>query len=146
LVALQAGGYSHKWQSAYVLGNLVIGVGLLVAFGIWEWKGAAHPLIPKEIFAGQRIVAAAFCVTFVSGMNFYSFINFSPLIFFNLFGQGPVIIGLKGFASALGITIGAVLVNSLLSVLRGHNRELLLTSTIVMSPSPYSRCAELLNE
>lgn len=50
LVALQAGGYSHPWTSAYVLATLIIGVLLIAAFVMWEWKYAKMPMVPREMF------------------------------------------------------------------------------------------------
>jgi hypothetical protein len=43
-----------------------------------EWKGARALMIPKELFAEQRIVGAAFLIAFVAGVYYYSLINFSP--------------------------------------------------------------------
>ena len=46
LVALQAGGYSHPWVSAYVLATLIVGLLLIVTFVVWEWKFAPYPMVP----------------------------------------------------------------------------------------------------
>ncbi|OCT44607.1 putative major facilitator superfamily transporter [Cladophialophora carrionii] len=73
LVALQSGGSSHPWKSAYVLCMLFIGAALIAGFVVWEWKGATYPMVPKDLFAGQRVVAIALAVAFVSGMNFCEF-------------------------------------------------------------------------
>jgi hypothetical protein len=79
LVALQSGGFIYPWTSAYVLCPLFMGILLIVTFLLWEWKGVKNPMIPKEIFAGQRIVGFVFSIAFVSGMNLYSMLNFLPL-------------------------------------------------------------------
>ena len=81
LVAIQSGGSAHPWTSAYVLCMLLIGAALIASFVIWEWKGAKFPMVPRELFVGQRVVAIALAVAFVSGMNFYSMINFAPLTY-----------------------------------------------------------------
>lgn len=60
---------------------LFIGAALIASFVIWEWKGAKFPIVPRELFVGQRVVAFALLVAFVSGMNFYSMINFAPLTY-----------------------------------------------------------------
>ena len=60
---------------------LFMGVALTAGFVVWEWKGAKYPMVPKDLFAGQRVVAIALAVAFVSGMNFYSMINFAPLTY-----------------------------------------------------------------
>ena len=84
-------------------------------------------------FAAQRIVALAFAIAFVSGINFYSYTNSGPLLFRTVFNPAPVTVGLKGLTSALGTTIRAVVTNSLLSTLKGHNREHLLFIAIIIS-------------
>jgi hypothetical protein len=50
LVALQAGGYSHPWTSAYVLCPLIIGIFVLAFFGYWEWKIVKHPMVCHYAF------------------------------------------------------------------------------------------------
>lgn len=60
---------------------LFVGAALLAGFVVWEWKGAKYPIVPKELFVGQRIVAIALGIAFVSGMNFYSMINFAPMTY-----------------------------------------------------------------
>lgn len=57
LVAMQAGGYSHPWDSAYVLATMIIGLILIVVFVVWEWKYAKMPMVPREMFGkSHRIV------------------------------------------------------------------------------------------
>jgi hypothetical protein len=133
LVALQCGGYTHPWKSAYVLSQLLIGFFLMVAFVIWEWKGAKYPMVPHEIFAGQRIVGVAFLIAFISGMNFYSMLNFYPILLENVYTNTPRSVGLKSLGIGFATPIGATLINWLLSVFKGHNRELLMFSCILMS-------------
>ena len=45
----------------------------------------------------------------------------------------PVQVGLKGLGFATAITAGATIMNTMLTVLKGHNREILLVSCILMS-------------
>lgn len=75
LVALQSGGYTHSWSSGYVLGTLIVGIVLIIVFILWEWKGAKLPIVPRELFQGQRTIGVTFLLLFVAGMNFYSLIN-----------------------------------------------------------------------
>lgn len=133
LVALQAGGYSHPWPSAYILCNLIVGIALVGGWILWEYKFAPNPMVPKELFQGQRTVAVAFLVAFVGGINIYSSLTFFPLEASSVFPQDPVQVGLKGLAAGLGITFGATFVNSALSWLKGYNRELLVCSFLLMT-------------
>jgi hypothetical protein len=72
LVALQSGGYTHPWKSGYVLGTMLVGLALIGAWILYEAKFARHPMVPGELFKGQRIVGLAYVVAFAAGMNFFS--------------------------------------------------------------------------
>ncbi|KAK1043777.1 hypothetical protein LTR74_018395 [Friedmanniomyces endolithicus] len=131
LVGLTAGGYNRPWSSAYVLCTLIIGFALMAAFVVWEWKIAKVPMIPRELFAGQRIVAMAYIVAFIAGMWYYALINFLPFVNEAIYVTSPVEVGLKGLGPGFSVTFGAVIVNAALSIWKGHNRELLLVSAIM---------------
>lgn len=133
LVALQAGGYSHSWKSAYVLCTLIIGLLLIIAFVWWEFKMAKHPMVPHALFAGQNVVAMTFLIAFVGGMNFYSLLNFFPLSFTTIYDPSPVAVGLKGLGPAIGTTVGATLGNALIAWTGGRAREVLFISCILMT-------------
>jgi hypothetical protein len=119
---------------------MLIGLALIVLFVGWEWKGAKVPMIPRELFAGQRIVGIAFLIAFVAGMYYYSLINFFPIVYESVYNPNPVQVGLKGLGPGFSVTFGAVGVNALLSLWKGHNRELLLVSAIMMSKFNISSC------
>ncbi|GIZ39520.1 hypothetical protein CKM354_000290100 [Cercospora kikuchii] len=133
LVALQSGGYTHPWSSAFVLSMLIIGLLLLVVFTIWEWKFAPNPMIPHGLFQGQRTVALAFGVAFVAGMNFYSLLNFWPVTIKNVWGTAVVPIGLRGFAGALAVATGAVVFNAALSIWPGGPRYILGLAAVMLT-------------
>ncbi|OCK81189.1 MFS general substrate transporter [Lepidopterella palustris CBS 459.81] len=133
LVALQAGGYTHPWKSAYVLCTLLMGIALMAIWVVWERNGARHPMVPRELFAGQRIVGLAYVIAFTAGMNFFSLLNFFPVAFSTVYNPDPVQIGLKGLGPAISTTLGAIFFNSMLSTFGGHSREILLVALIVMT-------------
>ncbi|KAL1894032.1 hypothetical protein Sste5346_006174 [Sporothrix stenoceras] len=133
LVALQSGGYSHPWTSAYVLSQLIIGLALIMAWVIWEWKLAKWPMVPRQLFQGQYAVALSFFVAFVAGINFYSLINFFPLTFSTVYNPDPVQIGLKGLGYGLSVTSGAIFFNALLSVKSLHCRYPIAISSALMT-------------
>ena len=143
LVGLTAGGYNRPWSSAYVLSTLIIGFFLMVAFVLWEWKGAKVPMIPRELFAGQRIVALAYLIAFVAGMYYYALINFLPIVNESVYVTSPVQVGLKGLGPGFSVTLGAVLVNAALSLWKGHNRELLLGAILMASKSTMSHLVSI---
>ncbi|KAF1814529.1 MFS general substrate transporter [Eremomyces bilateralis CBS 781.70] len=133
LVALQAGGYSHPWTSAYVLCCLLIGIALLVAWLVWEIKFAKNGMIPLELFRGQRVVGVAYAMAFVGGMNFYSILNFYPLLFKAVYIHDPVGVGLRSLPSGIATTAGAIVFNSLLSTFSNHSREVIIVGLIIMT-------------
>lgn len=67
LVGLQAGGYQYPWTTGKVLAPLIIGAILILLFPVWEVFGAKHPMVPRAIFQGQRVVALGFIVVFIGG-------------------------------------------------------------------------------
>ncbi|EAT86456.2 hypothetical protein SNOG_06625 [Parastagonospora nodorum SN15] len=106
-----SGGYTHPWASGYVLGTMLSGLALIVAWVVYEWKFARHPMVPGELFKGQRIVGLAYVVAFAAGMNFFSILNFFPITFTSVYDPDPVKIGvlllavliMTGFAGSLAV-------------------------------------------
>lgn len=58
---------------------------------------------------------------------------FWPTQAFNVYGHDPVGVGIRGIPVGFSILAGACIVLALLSYLRGHNRELLIVSSIIMT-------------
>ncbi|KAH7093263.1 major facilitator superfamily domain-containing protein [Paraphoma chrysanthemicola] len=133
LVSLQSGGYTHPWKSGYVLGTMLVGLALIAAWIVYEAKFARHPMVPGELFKGQRIVGLAYVVAFAAGMNFFSLLNFFPVTFTNVYDPDPVKIGLRGLAPGLTTAVGAITFNAALSQFPGHTREVLLLAVVIMT-------------
>lgn len=133
LVALQAGGYTHPWKSGYVLATMLVGLALIFSWIIYEWKFAKYPMVPGELFKGQRIVGLAYVVAFAAGMNFFSILNFFPVTFTNVYDPIPTRIGLRGLAPGLTTAVGAIVFNGALSKFPGHTREVLLLAVLIMT-------------
>jgi len=133
MAGLQWGGYQYPWHSAHVLAPLLIGAFELIAFGFWEVYGAKHPMFPKRLKQEPRILALTLIITFISGANFFSVIMFWPTQAFNVYGHDPVGVGIRGIPIGFSILTGAVVVLWLLSVFNGHNKELMIVSSILMT-------------
>lgn len=133
MMGMQWGGYQYKWGSAHVLVPLILGAVLLVAFVFWEVYGAKHPMFPKRLRQEPRILALTLVITFISGANFFAILMFWPTQAFNVYGHDPIGVGLRGLPIGFSILAGAVIVLMLLSVLRGHNKELLIASSVLMT-------------
>jgi MFS family permease len=65
--AVQWGGYQYSWGSAHVLAPLIIGIALVVAFCLYEWKIARYPMFPGSILREPRLLLLTLWITFVSG-------------------------------------------------------------------------------
>ncbi len=134
LAGLQWGGYQYPWSSAHTLAPLIIGAFLLlVLFPIWEIKFAKFPMFPSRMKKEARTLTLTLIITAISGANFFSVIMFWPTQAFNVYGHDPVGVGVRGIPIGFSILTGACLVLWLLSVFRGHNRELMIVSSILMT-------------
>ncbi|GAQ03810.1 hypothetical protein ALT_1131 [Aspergillus lentulus] len=133
LAGMQWGGYQYPWTTAHVLAPLILGFVILVAFGLWEIYGAKYPIFPTRLKQEPRTLGLTLVITFISGANFFSIIMFWPTQSFNVYGHDPVQVGLRSLPVGFGIMAGACIVLWLLSVLRGHNKELLIVSSVLMT-------------
>ncbi|KAK5682360.1 hypothetical protein LTS10_005487 [Elasticomyces elasticus] len=133
MMGLQWGGYQYPWSSAHVIAPLIIGVVLLVAFFVWEAKFAKYPMFPKRLRQEPRILGLTLVITFISGANFFSILMFWPTQAFNVYGHDPVGVGIRGLPVGFAILAGCCIVLWLLSTFRGHNRELLIAASILMT-------------
>ena len=134
LAGLQWGGYQYSWSSAHTLAPLLIGAFfLLVLFPIWEIKFAKFPMFPSRMKKEGKILTLTLIITAISGANFFSVIMFWPTQAFNVYGHDPVAVGIRGIPIGFSILTGACVVLWLLSVFRGHNRELMIFSSVLMT-------------
>jgi len=125
--------HQYEWTSVHVLVPLLLGAVFLIAFAIWEVKGAKFPMFPSRLKKEPRIMALTLVITFISGANFFSVIMFWPTQAFNVYGHDPAGVGIRGIPVGFSILAGACIVLWLLSVFRGHNKELLIVSSILMT-------------
>ncbi|KAJ5622577.1 hypothetical protein N7528_005809 [Penicillium herquei] len=133
LAGLQWGGYMYPWSSVHVLAPLIIGFALLVAFAFWEIYGAKYPIFPTRLKQEPLTLGLTLVITCISGCNFFSVLMFWPTESFNVYGHDPVEVGLRSLPIGFGILAGACIVLVLLSVFKGHNKELLIISSVLMT-------------
>jgi len=133
MMGMQWGGYQYPWGSAHVLAPLILGVALLVGFFVWEGYGAKFPMFPKRLRQEPRILGLTLVITFISGANFFSILMFWPTQAFNVYGHDPIGVGVRGIPIGFSILAGACIVLVLLSVLKGHIKELLIAASVLMT-------------
>jgi hypothetical protein len=90
-------------------------------------------MFPKRLRQEPRILGLTLVITFISGANFFSILMFWPTQAFNVYGHDPIGVGIRGIPVGFSILAGACIVLWLLSMLRGHNKELLIASSILMT-------------
>ena len=90
-------------------------------------------MFPARLKQSPRILILTLIITFISGANFFSVLLFWPTQAFNVYGQDPVGVGIRGIPIGFSILAGAFIVLWLLSVFRGHNRELMIASSCIMT-------------
>ncbi len=132
-IVIQLISRQYSWRSAHVLAPLLLGLFFLFAFVIWEMKGTKYPMFPSRLKQSPRILALTLVITFISGANFFSVLLFWPTQSFNVYGHDPVGVGLRGLPIGLSVLAGSFIVLWLLSALRGHNKELMIVSSIMMT-------------
>jgi hypothetical protein len=116
-----------------VLVPLLLGIALLVLFSFWEIFYAKYPIFPSRIKQEPRTLGLTLLITFISGANFFSVIMFWPTEAFNVYGHDPVAVGVRAIPIGFSILSGACIVLWLLSVLKGHNKELMIASSVLMT-------------
>ncbi len=95
-------------------------------------------MFPARLKQNPRIFILTLVITFISGANFFSVLLFWPTQAFNVYGQDPVGVGIRGLPIGFSILAGAFVVLWLLSVFRGHNKELLIISSVLMTAGEHT--------
>jgi hypothetical protein len=90
-------------------------------------------MFPKRLQQDPRVLGLTLIITFISGANFFSIIMFWPTQAFNVYGHDPIGVGVRGIPVGFSILVGACIVLWLLSVFRGHNKELMIVSSVLMT-------------
>ncbi|OAG36053.1 hypothetical protein AYO21_09771 [Fonsecaea monophora] len=85
ILSLDWTGGTYAWSDAHVIAPLVIGIVLLILFGIYEWKGRTDGIVAHVMFKnGYNFPLAVFAFA-VEGWIFYSAVNsVTPQVILNL--------------------------------------------------------------
>lgn len=132
-VGLLGGGYNAPWKSARILAPLIIGALVLVAFVVWERKGASHPMVPRDMGKSPWTLWLTLIITFISGANFFSVLMIWPSEAYNVYGHDPVGVGIRGMPFAFGTMAGCVISLVMLSWLKGNIKWILFVSSTLMT-------------
>jgi hypothetical protein len=84
LVGLNLGGGLFEWTSAQTLATLVVGIVILLMFGIYEWKFTKTGIIHHDLFNGGknegRTFALCIVLVFIEGILLFAYIVFYPVL------------------------------------------------------------------
>ncbi|CAE7136928.1 unnamed protein product [Rhizoctonia solani] len=101
------------WSNPSMIAMLTVGPILLIVFGIYEWKLAAHPIVPMKFLRNKAVVGAAL-IGFFDFVSFY--LTFSYLYSFVFVVKGWELRYLNYFSSTqtvaltvFGIIAGAIM-------------------------------------
>jgi len=129
LMGLAFGGTQFPWSSGGVLAPFIIGVFLLIIFGIWEWKLAANPFFAHQLFVGKtRTFTLQLLLTFVGGMSLYTAAAFWTQQAQGMFGKTPIQVGVSAIPGGVGGAVGGFLGGYLINKHRFLGARVLLIS------------------
>ena len=78
------GGGLYTWTDARTLSTMIVGITMLIAFGIYEWKGTKTGILHHDLFRGGRNKGQTFaiCVAllFMEAVMIFSFGLFYPIL------------------------------------------------------------------
>lgn len=82
LTGLNLGGGLYTWTDARVLVTLIVGIVVLLSFGVYEWKATKTGILHHDLFrrgkAAGRTFAICVSLIFIEGIMLFSYIIFYP--------------------------------------------------------------------
>ncbi|QDS73349.1 hypothetical protein FKW77_006804 [Venturia effusa] len=93
LTGINLGGGLYSWNSGPVLSTLIIGIVLLVSFGLYEWRITETGILDHALFRGGkhrgRTFAICVALMFLEGIIVFGFFVFYPVLTASLFEEDP---------------------------------------------------------
>lgn len=84
LTGTALGGGLYAWTNAAVLSTMIIGIVVMVVFGIYEWKGTKTGILDHDLFRGGRSRGRTFAICVglfaVEGIMIFGFAVFYPVL------------------------------------------------------------------
>ncbi|EXJ63979.1 hypothetical protein A1O7_00314 [Cladophialophora yegresii CBS 114405] len=96
LTGLNLGGNLYPWTNSRTLATLIIGLVVLIIFGLYEWKGTKMGIMNHELFRGGKAQGRTFAICvgliFIEGIMLFSYIVFYPVLTTSLFETDPLLL------------------------------------------------------
>ena len=84
LTGLNLGGNLYPWTNARTLSTLVIGIAVMILFGVWESKGTKIGILNHQLFqtgkAAGRTFALCVALIFIEGLMLFAYVIFYPVL------------------------------------------------------------------
>jgi hypothetical protein len=84
LAGLNLGGGIFTWSSATVLATLIVGIVVIITFGLYEWRLTKIGILHHDLFHGgkNRGQTFAICVglIFIEGILFFAYAIYYPVL------------------------------------------------------------------
>jgi EmrB/QacA subfamily drug resistance transporter len=135
LLALSWGGVQYEWASPQVIGALVLGSAMSIAFVFIEAR-ADQPIMPLDIYK-NRMVSISLIAGFLTGFGMFGAIIFIPLFFQGVLGASATSSGSFLTPMMLGVVFGAAISGQILSRTGGHYRAQALVGTAILTAGMY---------
>ena len=85
LTGLNLGGGIYSWSASPVLVTIILGVIILIAFGIYEWRGTKTGIFHPDLFSGGPEARRNFLICvgllFIEGILLFTFGIFYPIMY-----------------------------------------------------------------
>ncbi|KAJ5155934.1 hypothetical protein N7492_008737 [Penicillium capsulatum] len=132
LLGLSWGGTSYPWNSAHVVGVLVVGFVALIAFALYEtYVPLEQPLMPVSILK-HRGYTATVCSALVGNMVYYSWSLLWPQAIAALFTTDPIETGWLSVSIGISVIVGEIVGGVLMKPI-GHSKYQLIVTTIFIT-------------
>ncbi|EON99574.1 putative trichothecene efflux pump protein [Phaeoacremonium minimum UCRPA7] len=133
LIGLSWGGVTYPWASAQTLCTLLIGVGTLAAFGIYEgFFCKKQPLMPPRLFRNVGFVAIVFIAS-VGSMVYYSLTVLWPTIITTVYTTDSIKVGLQSSVVGGGVLLGQLMGGIFLSYVPKVKYQCIIVSCMVIA-------------
>jgi hypothetical protein len=84
LTGLNLGGGIYAWSSPAVLTTLIVGLVLLVVFGVYEWRFTSTGILHHDLFRGGKKRGRTFSICigliFIEGILLFAYVIFYPVM------------------------------------------------------------------
>jgi hypothetical protein len=91
LTGLNLGGGLFTWTAAPVLATVIIGIVILIAFGVYEWKFTKTGILHHDLFRSGKNMGRTFAICigliFIEGIVLFAYVVFYPVMWVLLFSN-----------------------------------------------------------